>query len=145
MSEKGKQTLKYSIVFILAYVIFTLLTLWLENILKMQGNIVYATFEGVPLFFVMRFVIYFVSAICVIFICIIIKRLIDSNKIACILPIMVTVIISVIPFIVLALGDVSGFIVTIYLWLTDWLVYTYSLCLVLFYTVAYTIYVSIKK
>lgn len=123
MKEKGKKTLLYSLVFIISLVIFTLLTILLENAMKVQKNMVNITFQGMPQLFLMKFVIHIVSAVCVIIICVIIKKLIDINKIACILPIAVTAVISVLPFIVSAMGDVTGFIVAIFIDLTTWTVY----------------------
>lgn len=113
--------------------------------MKVQKNMVNITFQEMPQLFLMKFVIHIVSAVCVIIICVIIKKLIDINKIACILPIAVTAVISVLPFIVSAMGEVTGFIVAIFIDLTTWTVYGYSLVVMLCLAIAYTIGKAVKN
>lgn len=97
MKDKSKKTLIYSALFILSIVIFILVL----TLLSSASDAVTEAFNrdlNIIRLIGMAVVINIVSGVLVLFICWTIKRLIDNNKIAAILPIAVTIIMEFIVF-----------------------------------------------
>ena len=91
MKDKSKKTLIYSALFVLSIVIF----IFVLTLLSSASDAVTEAFNrdlNIIRLIGMAIVINIVSGVLVLFICWTIKRLIDNNKIAAILPIAVTII-----------------------------------------------------
>ena len=141
MKDKSKKTLIYSALFILSIVIFILVL----TLLSSASDAVTEVFNrdlNIFRLIGMAIVINIVSGVLVLFICWTIKRLIDNNKIAAILPIAVSIIMELIVFAPFIFD--SSFFVRIYMDILSMPNFLSYMAIAMCFSIGYTIYVVLK-
>lgn len=141
MKDKSKKTLIYSALFILSIVIFILVL----TLLSSASDAVTEVFNrdlNIFRLIGMAIVINIVSGVLVLFICWTIKRLIDNNKIAAILPIAVSIIMELIVFVPFIFD--SSFFVRIYMDILSMPNFLSYMAIAMCFSIGYTIYVVLK-
>ena len=141
MKDKSKKTLIYSALFVLSIVIF----IFVLTLLSSASDAVTEAFNrdlNIIRLIGMAIVINIVSGVLVLFICWTIKRLIDNNKIAAILPIAVTIIMELIVFAPFIFD--SSFFVRIYMDILSMPSFLSDMAIGMWGSIGYTIYAVIK-
>lgn len=141
MKDKSKKTLIYSALFILSIVIFILALTLLSSASDAVTEVFNRDLNIIRLIGI-AFVINIVSGILVLFICWTIKRLIDNNKIAAILPIAVTIIMELIVFAPFIFD--SSFFVQIYMDILSMPNFLSYMAIAMCFSIGYTIYAVLK-
>lgn len=141
MKDKSKKTLIYSALFILSIVIYILVLTLLSSASDAVTEVFNRDYNIIRLIS-MVIVINIVSGVLVLFICWTIKRLIDNNKIACILPIAVTIIMELIVFAPFIFD--SSFFVRIYMDILSMPSFLSDMAIAMCFSIGYTIYTVLK-
>ena len=141
MKDKSKKTLIFSALFILSIVIYILVL----TLLSSASDAVTEVFNrdyNISRLIGMAIVINIVSGVLVLLICWTIKRLIDNNKKAAILPIAVTIIMELIVFAPFIFD--SSFFVRIYMDILSMPGFLSDMAIAMCFSIGYTIYTVLK-